>query len=162
MSWWASKVRQTRAHLRARVRAAERVELATWLTPAQLALFDSMHRADRRHGLDVVTTLRRVGVDDREVLLAGLLHDSGKGATGLVPRIVWSLGEVFGERVRTAAGRVPGMARALDRLRAHPERSAELALAAGCTDRTADLIRHQEAPRDPRFGPLLKLADEAN
>ena len=50
-SWWACKVRQFRAHLRARVRPEERAALATWLSPPQLALFDSMHRADRRHGL---------------------------------------------------------------------------------------------------------------
>ena len=32
-------------------------------TPAQLALFDAMHVADRRHGLDVVASLRAEGVD---------------------------------------------------------------------------------------------------
>ena len=66
--WWADKVRQTRAYLRARVAPAERDALATWLTPAQLALFDTMHVADRRHGLDVVATLRADGVTDPEVL----------------------------------------------------------------------------------------------
>ena len=57
-SWWASRARQFRAHLRARVAPEERAALATWITPAQLALFDSMHVADRRHGLDVVASLR--------------------------------------------------------------------------------------------------------
>ena len=40
---------------------AEREALAGWLTPAQLALFDGMHRADQRHGLDVVASLRADG-----------------------------------------------------------------------------------------------------
>jgi hypothetical protein len=41
-SWWASKVRQFRAHVRARVVSSERDELATWLGPSPLALFDTM------------------------------------------------------------------------------------------------------------------------
>ena len=84
-SWWAAKVRQFRAHLRASVATDERTGLATWLTPDQLALFDRMHVADRRHGLDVVTALRADGATDPDLLLAGLLHDAGKAATGLRP-----------------------------------------------------------------------------
>ena len=61
-SWWASKVRQFRAHLRARVAPLERAALASWVTPPQLEVFDRMHVADRRHGLDVVTSLREAGV----------------------------------------------------------------------------------------------------
>ena len=80
--WWATKVRQTRSHLRAKVLPAERSDLGAWLTPAQLALFDTMHVADRRHGLDVAATLRADGVTDPDVLLAGVLHDAGKGQTG--------------------------------------------------------------------------------
>jgi hypothetical protein len=41
-SWWASRVRQFRAHVRARVVSGERDELATWLDPSQLALIDTM------------------------------------------------------------------------------------------------------------------------
>ena len=44
----------------------------------------------------------------------------------------------------------------------HAATSADLALAAGCTDRTVALIRDQDAPRDAEFGELLRLADEAN
>ena len=94
---WASKVRQFRAHLGARVRPDERVALAAWLTPAQLALFDGMHVADRRHGLDVVATLRAGGSTDQELLVAGLLHDCAKGpGVGVLPRVAWSLGEAWG------------------------------------------------------------------
>jgi hypothetical protein len=59
---------------------------------------------------------------------------------------------------------VPGLGGTLERLRTHAQRSAELALAAGCSARTADLIRYQDAPRasDAEAGRLLKLADEAN
>ncbi len=162
-SWWASKLRQFRSYLGARVVPGERAALALWLTPPELALFDAMHVADRRHGLDVVATLRGQGVDDREVLLAGLLHDAGKGpAVGLWPRVAWSLGEAWGPWVVALAGRLPGFGPPLERLRRHAELSAALAAAAGCPARTVALIRDQAAPRDPRYGELLKLADEAN
>lgn len=162
VSWWASKVRQFRAHRRASVAAVERTELDAWLTPPQLALFDTMHVADRRHGLDVVATLRSDGVDDPDILLAGLLHDAGKGRTGVGPRVAHSLGQAYGAWVWRVAGIVPGWSAALTVLRDHAETSARLAANAGCTLRTVELIRHQDAPIDPDAGRLLQLADEAN
>jgi hypothetical protein len=161
-SWWASKVRQFRSHVRARVRADERRGLDDWLTPTQLALFDSMHVADRRHGLDVVAALRREALIDPELLVAGLLHDAGKGGTGLGPRVAYSLGQAYGAWVWRIAGLVPGWRAALARLRDHAETSAQLAKEAGCSTRTVELIRHQDAPVDPVAGRALRLADEAS
>lgn len=134
----------------------------TWTTPAELALFDSMHVSDRRHGLAVVVFLRARNVSERDVLLAGLLHDAGKGDTGIWPRVAYALGEHYGHWIWRVAAFVPGFAKDLERLRTHPQTSAELAAAAGCPARTVELIRYQEAPRDPEFGELLRLADEAN
>jgi hypothetical protein len=161
-TWWAAKLRQFRAHLGARVGADERRSLDAWTTPAQRSLFESMHLADQRHGLDVVGTLRRDGVGDPEVLLAGLLHDAAKGDTGVLPRVVHSLGQAYGPWIPRLARPLPGMSASLERLRGHAESSARLATAAGCSPRTVDLIRWQEAPRDPEFGERLRLADEAN
>lgn len=161
-SWWADKSRQVARHLRARVPAAERESLVTWLTPAELALFDAMHVADRRHGLDVVRRLRADGVIDDDVLVAGLLHDCAKGDTGVLARIAFSLGQRYGGWVWRLAGAVPGLRAALERLRVHADTSAQLAVAAGCSARTVELIRHQDAPVDPVMGRLLKLADEAS
>ena len=164
ISWWAGKVRQFRAHVRASVRPAERAGLEAWLNGPQLALFDGMHVADRRHGLDVVDTLRNEGVTDPEVLLAGLLHDAGKGHTGVWPRVAYALGQAYGSWVWRVASAlpIPGFRAALVRLRDHAETSAVLAAAAGCSPRTVELIRHQDAPIDPDAGRLLQLADEAN
>lgn len=161
-SWWASKVRQFRTHLRASVAPAERDELATWLSPAQLALFDAMHVADRRHGLDVVATLRAEGATEPDVLVAGLLHDAAKGDTGVLPRVAYSLGQVYGGWIWRLAGLVPGWDAALARLRDHAAASARLAAAAGCSARTVKLIRNQDAPLDAEFGEMLRLADERN
>lgn len=161
-SWWASKVRQFRAHVQARVAPMERAALASWLTPPQQEVFDRMHVADQRHGLDVVATLRTHGVIDGEVLVAGLIHDAGKGETGLWPRVVYSLGQAYGRTLLRAATVVPGWKAPLQRLHDHAETSAQIAAEAGCTARTVELIRHQDAPLDPDAGRLLQLADEAN
>ena len=161
-AWWAGKVRQAGSHLRAKVRPSERAELVAWLSPAQLAIFDAMTVADRRHGLDVVAALRVAGISADDALVAGLLHDAGKGQTGFAPRVIHSLGQAYGAWIPAVAGRLPGMTAALERLATHPETSAQMAAVAGCSARTVELIRWQEAPRDPEFGESLRLADEAS
>jgi hypothetical protein len=162
ISWWLTKVRQTKRHVLARVPSRERDAVAAWLSPAQLAMFDGMHLADRRHGLDVVAALRVAGETDAEVLLAGLLHDAGKGDAGMLPRIVYALGQAGMGWVARLVGWWPGMAATLRRLDDHAELSARLADAAGCPPRTVELIRWQDDPRDPVAGERLRLADEAN
>lgn len=161
--WWAAKVRQFLRHLLGRVAPAERAQLRGWLTADQLALFDAMHRADRRHGLDVLASLRRQGHDQPDLLLAGLLHDCGKGRwVGAWHRVGWSLGERYGSRVRALSAWLPGFRRAYASLDQHAERSAQLARAAGCSELVAELIRHQDERSDSVLGEALRLADEAN
>jgi hypothetical protein len=132
------------------------------VTPTQLEVFDAMHVADQRHGLDVVATLRADGATDPDLLLAGLLHDAGKGDTGVWPRVAFSLGQHYGAWVWRAAGVVPGWSASLGRLHDHAETSAAIAARAGCSERTVALIRHHDAPIDPDAGRRLQLADEAN
>ncbi|HEY5487545.1 MAG TPA: hypothetical protein VIK06_07855 [Candidatus Limnocylindrales bacterium] len=148
--------------MRGRVSPAERTALADWLTPAQLDVFDAMPAPDRRHGLDVVACLRSPGATDQELLVAGLLHDCGKGpGIRLVHRVAWSLGENYGAWIWRGAGVLPTFERALGQLRDHAERSARLAERSGCSPRTVELIRHQDEPVD-EAGRLLHEADEAN
>jgi hypothetical protein len=161
-SFWGSKVRQFRAHRRSRISDEEQAAVRNWLSPQQLALFDQMHVADRRHGLDVVATLHDQDAADPELLLAGLLHDAGKGDTGLWPRVAFSLGQEYGTWIWRLAGILPGFGEALARLRVHADTSARLAAMAGCSPRTVELIRHQDAPQDGDAGARLRLADEAN
>ncbi len=160
-SWWASKARQLGRHLVARVSASERDELAAWLRPAELELYDAMHVADRRHGLDVARVLRRGGVRDRNVLAAAVLHDCAKGDTGPLPRVAWSLGEAYGPWVWAIARRVPGWDAALTRLETHAEASARLVESAGLPPFAVELVRHQAEPQDPTYGVAFRAADEA-
>ena len=162
MGWWSTKVRQAVRHVFGRPSHEERAELSDWLSEAQLALFDSMHRADQRHGLDVVALLRSEGHADADLLLAALLHDCSKGRSVRLPhRVAWSLAERYGERVLHIFSWLPGSAAAFERLRHHAGDSARMALAAGCSERTAELIRHQAEPLDPDAGRALQRADEA-
>ena len=162
MGWWAGKFRQAIRHVAGQVSDAERRELQGWLSEPQAALFDSMHRADQRHGLDVVAHLRASGYQDPELLLAALLHDGSKGRSTRLPhRVAWSLGERYGEGVHDLLAHLPGFRAAFVRLRDHADDSARLAQQAGCSERTAELIRHQSAPVDPDAGMALHLADEA-
>jgi hypothetical protein len=162
ISWWARKARQLGRHVAARVRPVERAALAEWLTPAQLALFDAMPRADRRHALDVVAALRAAGVADRDVHLAGLFHDAGNGGSiRLWQRVAWSLGELLGPWVHGLAARLPGGEDAMTRLRGHAERSAELAAAVGCPPRAVALIRGDPGAGDASLA-ALHAADEAS
>src|SRR5687767_8882746 len=163
MGWWAGKVRRFGRYLTGRVTALERTDLTAWLTPPQLALFDSMHTADQRHGLDVVAALRGEGHTGPELLLAGLLHDCAKGRSlHAWHRIGWSLGERYGARVERVIERVPSFRAAFVTMREHAARSAELAAGAGCSAATVELIRNQAQPTDPVLGRALLLADQAN
>ncbi len=118
--------------------------------------------ADRRHGLDVVRCLREDGSTDTDLLVAGLLHDCGKDSrVRLVHRVAWSLGERYGTWIWRVSGHLPTFRTGLGSLRDHARRSAEMAAGAGCTARTIELIRNQEAPTDDA-GRLLLAADEAN
>jgi hypothetical protein len=162
-SWWGGRIRQFRRYVTGRVSPADRAAIAVSLSPLQMALFDGMHRADQRHGLDVMASLRASGHRDPDLLMAGLFHDAAKGpSVGALPRVAWSLGEHYGTAVVRATGLIPGFADAFDRLQLHAERSAVMALEAGCSPATAELIRNQAAPVDASAGEALRLADEAN
>jgi hypothetical protein len=163
VGWWAAKVRRFTRYFFGRVDAADRESLRDWLTPAQLKLFDSMHRADQRHGLDVVGALRMDGQTNSDLLIAGLLHDCGKGrGLHVWHRVGWSLSERYGRGVGRFFLRLPGFRGGFEVIAAHAARSAQLATEAGCSAVTADLIRNQAEPVDQVLGQALLLADQAN
>jgi hypothetical protein len=160
------RVRQFAAHVTARVAPEETATVRRILPAAPFALFAAMPVADRRHALDVMARLVAAGHDDPELLSAALLHDAAKGhRLRLWHRVACVL----------VAAASPSL---LDRLASHdPESwrhpfhlylhhaalSADAALAAGCSARTAAFIR-SEAPQpgDALLLAALTAADDAS
>ena len=99
---------------------------------------------------------------DPEVLLAGLLHDAGKGQSGFVARILYSLSQAYGGWIWGVGILLPPLTKSMTRLRAHPALSAMLAEAAGCSPVTVALIRHQDDPPADDTARRFHLADDAN
>ena len=133
------------------------------LPPAGVQLFSRMPRYDRRHALSVLRALQAEGQRDPDLLAAALLHDAGKtgsaaGRLRLGHRVAMVLLGALG--VRQPCCRAAFFVQAH-----HAEIGAELALQAGCSQATAELIRHHEnrceAAQDPRLA-ALQAADAAN
>ena len=154
-SWWAAKARQLRCtYGRVSPGSTERGGLAT---PAELALFDAQHVADRRHGLDVVAAAARRVCRPRRAR-GGPAPRLRQGRHRRGPRVAWSLGErravglarrgccPAGRRARPAAGPRGG--------------SADALAAAGLPSRAADSCATRRSRR-PRVRPSLQAADEA-
>ena len=147
------------------------VEVELWLPASALPLFCSMSAADQRHCLRVCRGLQARGCMDRDILAAALLHDVGK-AQGRVPfwtRPAIVIGKVLAPAMLTklAVGpqscdmqKLPRWRRQLSYAWWHAEWGAELAAAAGLSERAVLYIRtHHEAT-----GPAaeLHLIDEVS
>src|SRR5690242_13629066 len=142
-----------RALFPGRLDAADRAILEQTLPPAGRALFAAMAANDQRHSLTVYRALRARGCDDADLLAAALLHDSGKGGgrVRLWVRPPFVLLRAF----------APGILRWLARDDAawwrrpfyyawrHADVGADLASAAGVSERTALLIRTHHLPNGP-------------
>lgn len=160
-----SRVRQFVAHLRARVTSAEQAEALTLLSPEAGRLFAAMPVADRRHALDVVQHLRAAGHDDPELLAAALLHDAAKGdQMRLWHRVAGVLLEAVAPSVlaRIALDREASWRYPFHLYLHHAELSARAASEAGCSARTAALIRGAGEDADAPALTALRVADEAS
>ena len=155
-SW--HRVRQFGRALTARVRPEEHALVRSILPEPAVQLFQRMSRQDQRHGLDVVYCLHSQGKNAPELLAAALLHDVAKvEGVGIWHRV---LAVLVGAACPTW---LPGLAAPLPTswryplwLQAHhPQRGAELAMAAGCADDTVELIRHHHDRNGPEFPPPL-------
>jgi hypothetical protein len=153
------------AHVRASIGAEEVAHAHRLLSGRLVPLFDAMPVADRRHGLDVSARLLAAGHDDGDLLAAALLHDAGKGRRmRLWHRVAGVLLEAFAPRVlRRLANQDPASWRHPFHLYLHhAELSAELVLAAGGTQRTAEFIRGTAGGDDARLQRALTAADDAS
>ncbi len=141
---------------------ADTVEVAHWLPSSALLLFQSMSRADQQHSLRVCRGLLARGCSDKEMLAAALLHDVGK-AEGRVPfwtRPAVVVGRRIAPRLLTRLAVCPLHAEGTGKEKAHWRRSlgyawwhaevgAELAAAAGLSERAVLYIRTHHQPDGP-------------
>jgi hypothetical protein len=144
-------------------------EAQLYLPTRALALFQAMPRYDRQHSLRVLRTLRAGGQTDPDLMAAALLHDVGKTAQGagssrLGHRVVSVLLRAFwpGMLARLGQERPGGWRRPFFVQQHHAAFGAELALQAGCSPRTAELIRCHEEPAAPTDDPLLTALQSAD
>lgn len=161
----AHLVRRFLRALTARVDPAEREIVAANLTPAQQQLFWAMMVQDQRHSLDVFYTLQRRGCQDRDILLAALLHDVGKGHIRLWQRVVFVLLQsgAPGLLRRLAQPNGTGWRRAMASLKNHGFRGAALAQEAGTSPAVVELIRnHQRIDGSDSRAALLRTAEESS
>jgi hypothetical protein len=130
--------------------AQARTEIAEVLTAEELALFESQPQAGMQHGYRVMRTLKEAGYDQKDLLVAALLHDVGKYQVRYtwLDRVMVVLGQRFMPRSagRWAQGPANGWRRAFVVKEAHPAWGAELLSAAGGSTLSVVLVRrHQEA-----------------
>jgi hypothetical protein len=158
------RTEQFRKYLGLRAAPLDLGEAQKILTPAQMALFLRMQAGEQAHSLEVFRRLRQQGqadpdllVDDLlvdDLLVAALLHDAGKCRfpLRLWERVWVVLAQAFFPVRFRAWGavqgdmeRMPWWMRACAVAVQHPAWGAELAQAAGCSQRAVSLIRrHQE------------------
>jgi hypothetical protein len=159
------RVEQFFGHLTARVAPDELAQARRILPAAAWPLFAAMPIADRRHALDVTQRLISAGHDDPDLLCAALLHDAAKGTRlRLRHRVTGVVLQSLSPRLlaRLASPDPTARGHAYYLYLHHADLSAEAALRAGCTERTAALITGRQGAADAELAAALHDADEAS
>jgi hypothetical protein len=143
-----------------RVDVSEREQAHGLLGPRLSTLFDAMELRDQRHSLAVAARLRARDIEDRDLLVAALLHDCGKGRVPVALRVLKVLSP--GILRRLAAENGLSWRRAAFRLRHHAALGARLAAAAGASAAAVRLISGDIEPAQRESLALLLAADDAS
>lgn len=139
------------------------------LLPGEIALWDRMPLADRKHAAGVAREVDRVIVDPpREVIAAALLHDVGKIDSGLgtFGRVLATLVAAILGRSRVAGwASVGGLRGRLGRYLRHDVIGAEMLASAGSDPLTSTWARQHHLPADqqtvaPEIAAVLTAADD--
>jgi hypothetical protein len=157
------RVGQFIGHLTARVDPIEEERARALLPDSAWPLFVAMPTADRRHALDVAGRLVAAGHADPDLLAAALLHDAAKGRR---MRLWHRVGGVLLEAVaptalaRLASSEPQSWRYPFHLYLHHAALSADAALDAGCSSRTAAFIRDTPEADDAILAAGLRAADE--
>jgi hypothetical protein len=159
------RVGQFFGHLTARVDPGEEARACRLLPDGAWPLFAAMPTPDRRHALNVAGRLLADGHTDPDLLAAAMLHDAAKGRRlSLWHRVA---GVLLGA---VAPGTLERLASPAERSWRYPfhlylhhaAMSADAALGAGCSPRTAAFIRGSGDAADGLLAAALLRADEAS
>jgi len=153
--------------------ADQRANIAPYLSPAELALFDTFSASDQQHSYNVFRLLQTAGHTHPDLLAAALLHDIGKTQVKLTvfdrSLIVLAQRLLPGHVAKWGQGEVQGWKRPFVVKAKHPEWGAALATAAKSRPLTILLIRrHQDTLPEPvhaetdRILAQLQWADDQN
>ncbi len=144
-------------------------QIRAFLPPGLWDLFLQMPPAEQAHGLRVWRVLQAQGVQDRDVLMAGLLHDVGKSPFRLrlwERTLVVLAVKGFPRRWKAwAREEGPRWRRALAVALEHPRRGAEMLARHGAPPRVVMLTRHHHDPPKalpPELQPLLRVLQAAD
>ena len=148
----------------------EVAEILPYLSLSQVVLFKRMQAAEQAHALRVFARLKAAGQNDRDLLVAALLHDVGKVLVPmtLLERVVIVLAKRISPRVLDSwgVGRPRGLRRPFVIAAQHAGWGADLAARAGASSGAVDLIRRHQDPTDPspasRTGRLLAALQQAD
>lgn len=154
--------------------AAARREVAAVLRPAEFTLFETQSYAGQQHSYQVMRTLLETGHDERDLLVAALLHDVGKARLRLtwLDRIKVVLTHLLapGLARKWAYGRQNRWTRAYLVRFHHPAWSASALAEAGGSPLSVALVRRHQDPllasegdsEENRLLALLQWADDQN
>lgn len=127
-------------------------------------LFAAQEPRDVLHGVRTARWLVRRHHTDRDLLLAALLHDVGKGAQRTRDRVAWVLAQTA--RIETVAAKANSrfeLRRALDRTARHAHTGAVILREAGAPERVVELTRlHHVRTTQNGMLTLLQAADAAS
>lgn len=158
------RARQVLWGLRRGIASPDREAVTALLSPEELRLFAAMEPRDQSHAVRTLRWLERARAGSgRELRVAALLHDVGKGRLALWHRVAYVLlaalpGSPLDRLCRPGAG-----ARgALWRLRHHAALGGALLREAGSAPRVVELVERHLTPRAAADDPDLRALMEAD